>query len=216
MLYVSSIAPAFQRDGLHAGTPAVFIRLQGCRCRCPWCETANLWEMPHRNDVPLRKIAERPDGLTWATCTDAELAAFVLAAFPDVRHVVFTGGEPLLQPIATACRTLIQEGRTVQVETSGTCRPDLPPDVWLTVSPKFAMPGGQKVYAEALRRANEILMPVAAPKDLETLSEELEGVDRRKIVFLSPVDMTRENTELCRPTALRKGWRLNLRSSFPQ
>jgi len=116
------IAEAFhsiQGEGGLVGMPSFFIRTTGCNLRCEWCDTPyTSWE---------------PEG-DWRTI--AELVAAVPAS---ARHVVITGGEPMLWanlPRLTA--ELRAASRHVTIETAGTLfQADLACDL-LSISPKLA------------------------------------------------------------------------------
>lgn len=116
---IAEIFASLQGEGLLAGTPSTFVRLSGCNLRCVWC------------DSPATSWA--PQGT--ATALD-ELVRFC-AAGP--RHVVLTGGEPLLFPaLAELSRRLREAGHHITVETAGTVwQGDLACDL-LSLSPKLA------------------------------------------------------------------------------
>lgn len=120
---------SLQGEGVTAGAPAVFIRLQGCSVGCRWCDTRYSWDPAGGREVDL------PD-----------LVGETLS-FP-CRRAVITGGEPLESPLfSPLVQALKAEGFTLEVETSGVLPP--PPtvvDQW-NVSPKL---GGSGV-AEARR-----------------------------------------------------------------
>jgi len=108
-----------QGEGLLVGTPSTFVRLTGCNLRCTWCDSgSSSWT---------------PQG-EWAT-----VDALVRACEQGPRHVVLTGGEPLLQPaVAELSQRLGGAGHHVTFETAGTVwRDDLHCDL-LSVSPKLA------------------------------------------------------------------------------
>ena len=44
MLRLSEVFLSIQGEGPSAGTPAHFIRLQGCDVGCRWCDTKYSWE----------------------------------------------------------------------------------------------------------------------------------------------------------------------------
>ena len=116
---IAEIFESVQGEGEFAGTPSVFVRTTGCNLRCWFCDT------------PYTSI--RPEGFIrdWR-----EVVRDVLRY--DSRHVVLTGGEPLLQadlvPLAKALRS---EGRIVTIETAGTVFRDVEADL-MSISPKLA------------------------------------------------------------------------------
>lgn len=111
---VNEIFYSLQGEGYHTGTPAVFLRFSGCNRACPFCDT---------------------DFAAWREMTRAEIAS-ACAAYPS-RHLVVTGGEPLLQLDSDLLRALKAHGFYVQVETNGSL--PAPPEVdWVTCSPKEA------------------------------------------------------------------------------
>lgn len=89
-------------EGQYAGKLAAFIRVAGCNLNCSYCDTQ--W-------------ANEPDcAVEW--CSVEELAGW--ASTVPAEHITLTGGEPLLQPLATELiSALMQTGRKVEVETNG-------------------------------------------------------------------------------------------------
>jgi 7-carboxy-7-deazaguanine synthase len=110
---------SLQGEGGLVGVPSSFVRVVGCNLRCTWCDSpATSWTPHGAQQVALD-----------------ELVAFC-ARGP--RHVVLTGGEPLLFPaMATLSRRLRAAGHHITVETAGTVwLDDLACDL-LSVSPKL-------------------------------------------------------------------------------
>ena len=62
------------------GVPSVFIRTSGCNLRCSWCDTPYTSWKPEGDELDARR--------RFSTAS---------AAFPP-RHVVVTGGEPMIAP----------------------------------------------------------------------------------------------------------------------
>ena len=128
---------SIQGDGITAGTPAVFIRLQGCSVGCQWCDTKYSWDPAAGREVALDDLVEEA------------------SAFP-CRRAVITGGEPLesslFSPLVEALKT---RGFTLEVETSGTLPPPpLPVDQW-NVSLKLrgsGVPEAKRINPEAIRQ----------------------------------------------------------------
>lgn len=114
---VNEIFYSLQGEGFHTGTPAVFVRLSGCNMACDFCDTDHAHGREMTDDEIVAEVCRHP-----------------------ARHVVVTGGEPLLQLTATLVGKLHAEGRTVQIETNGTLplRDGLESLVdWVTCSPKY-------------------------------------------------------------------------------
>src|SRR5579862_9656324 len=118
-LRVAEIFASVQGEGQWLGVPSTFVRISGCNMRCVWCDT------PY--------ASWNPEGPTQSV--DA-IAADVAAL--GCRHVVLTGGEPMLfDAIEPLVQTLKSQGRIVTVETAGTVFREVPADL-MSISPKLA------------------------------------------------------------------------------
>ena len=116
-MFVAEWFVSLQGEGTLAGTPSFFVRLAGCNLRCTWCDT------PY--------ASRRPEGRHVGV---GELVA--AAGSSGQRHVVVTGGEPLLQREVTALTIGLQRhGHHVTVETAGTVFREVGCDL-LSLSPK--------------------------------------------------------------------------------
>ena len=208
--FVNEIFASLQGEGAWTGTPSVFVRLQGCLVHCPYCDTKHTWKLGEPNGEPLSFAARKADAPRHATCTADELVDFVPSTYPTVPHVVFTGGEPFLFDLTAVSARLIDAGRTVAVETSGTEPARIDARAWVTVSPKIGMPGGRAVLPEVLARADEIKMAVESRRDIDTLKREvLPHVSDKVLVYVQPVSMGKAATALCTDAAMREGWRVS-------
>jgi 7-carboxy-7-deazaguanine synthase len=190
---ISEIYASLQGEGLLAGTPSTFVRTSGCNLRCVWCDTPFTSWQPEGREMPAD-----------------EVLAAVLALAP--RHVVVTGGEPLLfAEVPGLCRTLRERGCHVTIETAGSVLPaaaDEPLCDLVSISPKLASstppadtPGGWAARHEAARRRDDVLRTLAAsaphqfkfvvesPADLAEAARWIDdlgdAVDRSR-VFLMP------------------------------
>ena len=76
---ISEIFYSLQGEGRLIGLPSVFIRTSGCNLRCVWCDTPYTSWQPEGRSYPIEKIIREVE------------------KYP-ARHVVITGGEPLLAP----------------------------------------------------------------------------------------------------------------------
>lgn len=203
-LRVNEVFCSFQGEATHAGTPAIFIRLQGCPVGCPWCDTKHTWPEAPGTPVPFNELVQKSSSSpAWANASTDEILAYI-NRFPTIPLVVITGGEPLAQDIYNLVCAIINSDRHVQVETSGTHHVIVPPSTWVTVSPKIDMPGALPIKWQAIHRANEIKLPVSSMGDIEAF---LSMVNRFDIgddrpVWLQPVDLRTDLTDLCIKTAL--------------
>lgn len=219
-LPINEIFESVQGEASFTGSPAVFIRLQGCPVGCPWCDTAHTWAVDPTDVVPAAEMAAKvSDAPTFARMTPAELVAHVEAT-THARHVVITGGEPALYDLRPLSALLIKAGRSVQLETSGTSEIRIDPRAFVTVSPKVDMPGGLAVRTDALLRANEIKMPVGKPADVERLRDLLGSMVGRlcacptgsPTVWLQPLSQSPKATALCVAAATANGWRISIQT----
>jgi 7-carboxy-7-deazaguanine synthase len=116
---VSEIFNSVQGEGLLTGTPSTFVRASGCNLRCGFCDTPYASWAPEGDDLAA-----------------AEIARQILAG--GRRHVVLTGGEPMLFaeliPLAAALRGA---GRHVTIETAGTLYLPVACEL-MSISPKLS------------------------------------------------------------------------------
>jgi len=120
--------PAIQGEGHFVGTPAVFVRFAGCNLDCEFCDTPQ--KITAAFFLTAKELAE-------------EVVFLCNRGGFSIRHLVFTGGEPLLQldsDLILAIRGRLP-GIRLQVETNGETRVqgrmgDIECNCWVTWSPK--------------------------------------------------------------------------------
>lgn len=222
------IFASFQGEGRHAGQPCVFLRLSRCNLYCVWCDTDYTWNwvgtpFVHRRDQEpgYRKY----DPVEETVRMPAAAVAETLRRFPQ-RHLVITGGEPLLQQagLTALLGALAGESWFVEVETNGTIVPVPQLDRWISqynVSPKLE---NSQVPLRLRYRPDVIDAFAANPKaDFKFVAEseaDLEEVDRlveqhriaRDRVWIMPQAMTPKElsagkAKLAQPVA-RRGYHL--------
>jgi 7-carboxy-7-deazaguanine synthase len=124
---IAELYRSLQGEGMLAGTPSVFVRTSGCNLRCHWCDTPfTSWE-PRGDELSLAEIFAAVEAL-------------------GRRHVVITGGEPLLHAETVGLGAALRlAGHHVTIETAGTVLPDpgraTPYADLVSISPKLRSSG---------------------------------------------------------------------------
>lgn len=152
-----------QGEGYWAGTPAYFVRLGGCDVGCSWCDTRYSW---------------KKDG--WALAVPDEIVSWIKQT--PARHVVLTGGEPTMHPLAPLIQTLQKQGFFVQIETSGAYPPPAVLPDWITFSPKRFKPPHSAWYAAA----SELKVVIHARSDFSWAEKQYDLCRRGIPAFLQP------------------------------
>jgi 7-carboxy-7-deazaguanine synthase len=182
---IAEIYRSVQGEGLLTGLPSVFVRTSGCNLRCWFCDTPYTSWAPEGSDLSTDEIVAQVE--EW-----------------DTRHVVVTGGEPMLHgELIPLCNRLHRpstrqnrlpgaRGRHITVETAGTLYLPVTCDL-MSISPKFASsaPAAAKHPYWSRRHERERHRPsvvrrmmaeyeyqlkfvVDTPRDLEELSNYLD------------------------------------------
>jgi len=116
---ISEIFYSVQGEGILAGVPSVFLRTSGCNLRCTWCDTPYTSWNPEGDDLALDTILADVRG-------------------HGSRHVVVTGGEPLIQQeIVQLTQGLKDLDLHITIETAGTVYQPVTCDL-MSISPKLA------------------------------------------------------------------------------
>jgi 7-carboxy-7-deazaguanine synthase len=163
-----------QGEGRFTGAPSYFIRTSGCNLRCWWCDTPYTSHSPEGNLTSLDPLIER-----------------TLAS--GARHVVITGGEPMLFPeqVAYLIDRLRAHGVISTVETNGTIYDErVRPDLW-SVSPKLpsAEPTQAQFPASALATHRRNHTEAAIPRLVEEAMKPTYAMVQFKFVVVTPADV---------------------------
>ena len=186
---IVEIFHSVQGEGYHAGIPHVFVRFGNCNLRCEWCDT---------------------DFLTYE---DRELDSIIDEVLSyECDRVIFTGGEPAMQDLATIGGILKEHGINLSIETNGTIPVDSVID-WICVSPK------DQVYPNVAikQRSGDELKVVYCGQSLELYDELKGGFDHH---FIQPCyidsDSVEENGKSFQVVEQlvkdNPGWRLSLQT----
>jgi organic radical activating enzyme len=186
---IVEIFHSVQGEGYHAGIPHVFVRFGNCNLRCEWCDT---------------------DFLTYDERTLDSIVEEVLSFNCD--RVIFTGGEPAMQDLATIGSILKEHGINLSIETNGTIPVD-PVIDWICVSPKDQLYPNSKIK----QRTGDELKVVYCGQGLELYDDLKQGFTHH---FIQPCyidsDTVEENgkafqvvEKLVKDTP---GWRLSLQT----
>jgi 7-carboxy-7-deazaguanine synthase len=161
---IAEIFYSVQGEGSLVGVPSIFIRTSGCNLRCSWCDTPYTSWNPEGEDLTIVEILDRT------------------AVFPAGKHVVLTGGEPMIAPgIVELSERLRGRGKHITVETAGTVFTPVACDL-MSISPKLSNSTPQGVFEmhheklrvqpDVLRRltanyAYQLKFVIARPEDVE-------------------------------------------------
>ena len=216
---ISEIFYSVQGEGILAGVPSVFIRTSGCNLRCTWCDTPYTSWSPEGEQRMIDEIV-------------AEVMAH------GARHVVLTGGEPMLFPESIDLTTRLRDaGRHITVETAGTVWQPVACDL-MSISPKLSnstpreREGGAwaerhertRYQPDVLRRLMsaypyQLKFVVASPADLDEVNAIVRDLDApTESVVLMPEgtsaavirERARWLTEICKQHGYRYSPRLHV------
>lgn len=137
-LAVNELFCSIQGEGRWIGRPALFVRLNYCNLGCSWCDTKFTWQS---GTIEASQLLT-PEQLAWQA---DQLRQSMSTA--EATHVIFTGGEPLLQmeKLPTVIEAFQCIGyRFFEVETNGLFLPS--PELieqisWWNCSPKLTNNG---------------------------------------------------------------------------
>lgn len=109
---ISEIFESIQGEGINAGKQAIFLRTAECNLKCIWCDTKYTWDWKNYDyakevkEISIKEIRKLIEQTT-------------------IRHLVITGGEPLMQQDDLAeLLTFLKPEFYVEVETNCTIIPN--------------------------------------------------------------------------------------------
>jgi 7-carboxy-7-deazaguanine synthase len=204
-MLVSEIFYSLQGEGVLTGVPSVFVRTSGCNLRCNWCDTPYAsWNAEGEPRTVAQIIGE-------------------IENHPVARHVVLTGGEPMIaKEIGLLAAEIRKLGHHITIETAATVAPgDIACDL-ASLSPKLLNSAPDNRLGATWRKKHETLrwqpavvrawldaypwqfkFVVAQPGDVDELEIMLASLGReipRHKVLLMPKGVTLEAIRL------RAGW----------
>jgi 7-carboxy-7-deazaguanine synthase len=190
-MLISEIFYSLQGEGELTGVPSVFVRASGCNLRCTWCDT------PY--------ASWNPEG---EQRTVAQIMA-AIESHPAARHVVLTGGEPMIaKEMHSLAGEIRKSGRHITIETAATVAPDGIACDLASLSPKLLNSAPDPIAHAAWRKKHEatrwqpevvrawidagpyqLKFVVSRPEDVDELEHMLAAVQReipRHKVLLMP------------------------------
>ncbi len=212
---IAELFYSVQGEGSLVGVPSFFIRTSGCNLRCAWCDTPYTSWNPEGADLTLDQIVDE------------------VKAHP-ARHVVVTGGEPMIAPeIIALTERLRGLGLHITIETAGTVFKPVASDL-MSISPKLSNSTPQGPWMEQhnrLRINREVLLQLMSryeyqlkfvienPRDLEEVRPLLASLeaDRARVILMpegTDRDILRERgvwlAEICKSEGYRFSPRLHV------
>lgn len=212
-LRLAELFTSVQGEGQWAGVPSTFVRVSGCNLRCQWCDTPYASWNPEGPTLDVDAIADQ-------------------VKTSGVRHVVVTGGEPMMfDGTVELCRLLKANGHVITIETAGTVFRRVDCDL-MSISPKLANSTPDGDWAErheATRLDREPLAQLLSAYDVQlkfvvnpdlgwsdldeihSLLAELQFDQNDKVMLMAEgidAETLHRRERLLVPIVLQNGWRL--------
>jgi organic radical activating enzyme len=153
---------SLQGEGLHTGLASFFIRLGGCDLSCWFCDSKESWN-PYINKLT----------------TPSEL--LIEAQKYNAKHIVLTGGEPILYPLDKLINLFHKNGYSIHIETAATA-PFVKDLDWICVSPK----NHSNIHNEWFKHANELKVIITDIEDFVFAEDCSKLVSQGCYLFLQP------------------------------
>lgn len=139
------------------GSWTVFIRFTHCPLRCMYCDTPHTWDHSRAMEMSIEEIMNKVRELGKGT-----------------KHVMITGGEPLMQDkeLKELCQALYNEQYHIGIETSGSQEiPEMPVPVHWIIDYKLPESGMEdnmlplEWFAEQLANMNSLKLVISDMKE---------------------------------------------------
>ena len=149
-LLITEIFHSLQGETSLSGVPFAFIRLTGCNLRCSYCDSTYSFKGGTKMSIDEILLKIKPYG---------------------VKHVLLTGGEPLLQRQTPALlERLRNEGYQVSIETHGEVSIEKVANTARIIldikTPSSGMSrGGYKKNLPLLKKSDEVKFVIASESD---------------------------------------------------
>ncbi len=136
MLYIKEIFKSIQGEGFYTGKSSIFVRFTGCNLwngksidreisQCSFCDTDFVGTNGKNGGIYNEKSLVEKINFVWNQKKSTER-----------KHVILTGGEPMLQVNSVLVNLLKENGYFVALETNGTLKISNISFDWICVSPK--------------------------------------------------------------------------------
>ncbi len=110
VLNLNSIYRATEGEGVHIGTPQIFVRFQGCTQHCKNCDSKDTWDFAQGKNINLSAVI-------------GEIYRLAGSYPQQIKRVSITGGDPLhnshKEGLASLAKTLKNEGFYINIEVAG-------------------------------------------------------------------------------------------------
>lgn len=200
---IAEIFQSIQGEGFLTGAESVFVRASGCNLRCWYCDTPYASWSPEGEDLAVDEIVQRVESFA-------------------ARHVVLTGGEPMLFPEAKPLSERLRERQLhVTIETAGTRYQPVACDL-MSISPKRgnSTPRGaesarwadrhersrhapaviRRLVAEYDYQLKFVIEEASDCLDVEAYLKELPEINRRRVMLMpqgtEPADLASKSAWL--------------------
>jgi 7-carboxy-7-deazaguanine synthase len=192
---IAEIYHTLQGEGRLTGVQSIFVRTSGCNLRCCFCDTPYASWKPEGEYLSVEQVMAEVERCAYSVCDGQGL-----------RHVVITGGEPMLFPdLVPLCAALRRCGKHVSIETAGTRYLPVECDL-MAVSPKLSnstpladeapewidLHERNRAAPEVVRRLNaeydcQFKFVVGSPADCDEVRAYLADfpeIDRRRVLLM--------------------------------